>query len=292
LHVGEADEPHAAPDEVRVRVRAAGVSPVDLALRSGASPSAARLALPHIPGVDAAGVVDEVGGDVNTAALGDEIFGAVDVAKLGGATAEFALLKFWAAKPAAMSWEEAAASATSIETATRALDLLGVTPGTTLLIDGATGGVGSVAVQLAIARGATVIGTGHANSQDFIASLGAIPATYGAGLPKRLRDYRVDLALDAAGKGALPELIELTGSPGSVVTIADFGASALGVRLSIGDLGGQPNGRHGLADAAELYRDGRLIIPVEAVFGFSAAADAHTHAERGRRRGKIVLAAE
>ena len=91
-----------------------------------------------------------------------------------------------------MSWTEAGAAGTSVETATRALDALGVRAGTTLLVDGAAGGVGSIAVQLASARGARVIGTGRPGSHDFLARLGAIPVTYGPGLPERVR--ALDLA--------------------------------------------------------------------------------------------------
>jgi NADPH:quinone reductase-like Zn-dependent oxidoreductase len=292
LSVGPFPEPHAGRGEVRVRVRAAGVSPVDAALRAGGSPSSERIALPHIPGVDAAGVVDEVGPDVTGVDIGDEVFGAVDVARLGGASAEFAVLRFWAARPAAMSWEEAGAGGTSIETATRVLDLLGVGAGTTLLVDGAAGGVGSVAVQLAIARGAGVIGTGSPENQAFIAQLAAIPTTYGQGLPERVRalhDGRVDVALDVAGAGSLPDLISITGTAASVVTIADFTGPRLGVRLSTGDLGGEPNGCHGLAVGAALFEEGRFRVPLREVFPLAEAAAAHALAVRGPRRGKIVL---
>lgn len=154
LTVGRFPEPHAGPGEVRVRVNAAGVAPVDLALRAGRSPSSKRLALPHVPGVDAAGVIDEVGAGVTGYAVDDEVFGAVSVSRLGGASAEFAVLRFWTVKPPSMSWAEAGAAGTGVETATRALDGLDVRVGTTLLIDGAAGGVGSAAVQLALARGA------------------------------------------------------------------------------------------------------------------------------------------
>ncbi|MFC4532847.1 NADP-dependent oxidoreductase [Sphaerisporangium dianthi] len=294
LSVGPFPEPHAGPGEVRVRVEAAGISPVDLALRAGGSPSSEKIALPHIPGVDAAGVVDEVGPGVTGVAVGDEVFGAVDVARLGGASAEFAVLAFWTAKPSSMSWEEAGAGGTSIETATRALDLLGVREGTTLLIDGAAGGVGGVAVQLAIARGARVIGTGGPESQDFISRLAAIPVPYGPGLPERVRalhDGRVGLALDVAGAGSLPELIAITGSAASVVTIADFTGPGLGVRLSLGDFGGEPNGRHGLAVAAALSEEGRFRLPLREVFPMAEAARAHALAARGPRQGKIALTA-
>jgi NADPH:quinone reductase-like Zn-dependent oxidoreductase len=253
LTVGPFPEPHAGPGEVRISVNAAGVAPVDLALRAGKSPSGSRLALPHVPGVYAAGVIDEVGADVTGFTVGDEVFGAVDVAALGGASAEFAVLRFWTAKPPAMSWPEAGAAGTSIETATRALDELDVRGGTTLLIDGAAGGVGSVAVQLAIARGARVIGTARQQNLAFLAELGATPVTYGPGLAQRVRALgRVDLALDVAGAGSLPELIAITGTAATVVTLADFTAAQLGVRVSLGELGGQPDGRHGLPLAAAL----------------------------------------
>ncbi|MEU5274264.1 NADP-dependent oxidoreductase [Streptomyces hygroscopicus] len=292
LAIGPAADPHPGPGEVRINVRTAGVSPVDIALRAGASPSRDSLALPHIPGVDAAGVIDEVGAGVDGFSAGDEVFGSVDVARLGGASAQFAVLAFWAAKPASMSWEEAGAAGTSVETATRALDLLGVGEGTTLLIDGAAGGVGSVAVQLATARGARVIGTARPESHTFLAGLGAIPVAYGPGLAERVRALGagpVGQALDVAGAGALEELIALTGGPAAVVTLADFTGPGRGVRLSRGQYGGEPDGRHGLAAAAALSSRGRFRVPVREVFPAARAAEAHAAAVRGPRQGKIVL---
>lgn len=280
LAVGSMPEPHAGPGEVRVRVEAAGVSPVDLALRAGTSPSSATLAVPHVPGVDAAGTVDEVGDGVTGVAIGDEVFGAVDVARLGGASAEFAVLRFWAHRPPALPWEQAGAAGTSVETATRVLDLLGVGDGDVVLIDGAAGGVGSVTVQLAVARGASVIGRARAVHHAFLAELGATPVESGAG------SRPVDHAIDMAGAGSLPELTALTSS---VVTIADFGAAKLGVRLSMGELAGEPDGRHGLAVAAALAEAGRFRVPLRAVFPFDRVAEAHALAERRPRHGKIAL---
>jgi NADPH:quinone reductase-like Zn-dependent oxidoreductase len=277
---------------VRIRVRTAGVSPVDIALRAGASPSRENLVLPHVPGVDAAGVIDEVGAGVDGFDVGDEVFGAVDVARLGGASAQFAVLAFWAAKPISMSWAEAGAAGTSVETATRALEVLRAGEGTTLLVDGAAGGVGSIAVQLATARGARVIGTARPESHAFLADLGATPVTYGAGLAERVRALglpRVDLALDVAGAGSLEELIAVTGGTATVVTLADFTGPERGVRLSRGRYGGEPDGRHGLALAADLSSQGRFRVPVQQVFPASRAAEAHAAAARGPRQGKIVL---
>jgi NADPH:quinone reductase-like Zn-dependent oxidoreductase len=292
LIVGPFPEPHPSPGEVRVAVAAAGVSPVDVLLRAGMSPLSQTLTLPHVPGVDAAGVVDEIGSGVSGVAIGDEVFGAVDVARLGGASAELAVLQFWAAKPAPMSWEQAGAAGTSVETATRVLDALEVGDGTVLLIDGASGGVGSIAVQLATARGATVIGTAHPEGQAFVAELGATPTIYGPGLPQRIRDLeigRVDRALDIAGAGSLPELVSIVGSAASVLTIADFTAPECGVRMSVGAFVGERNGRHGLRTAAELFTEGRFRVPLRHVFSMEQAAHAHTLAEHGPRQGKIAL---
>ncbi|MGW3613968.1 NADP-dependent oxidoreductase [Micromonospora sp. NPDC005163] len=292
LQVGSADMPHPGAGEIRVRVRAGGLSPVDLGLRSGATPMSTRLSLPHIPGVDAAGVVDAVGPGVTGVGVGDDVFGTVNVARLGGAHAEFAVLRLWAHKPASMPWAQAGAAGSSIETATRALDLLDLRDGMTIVVDGAAGGVGSVAVQLAAARGAHVIGTGRSDNHAFITELGATPTTYGPGLAHRIPALgvtRVDRALDIAGAGSLPELIEITGTPEKVVTLADFGAARHNVRISTGQLGGQPDGRHGLAEAAALFAEGRFRMPIEAVFTLDQAAAAHTAAGEGSRRGKIAI---
>jgi NADPH:quinone reductase-like Zn-dependent oxidoreductase len=294
LTLGDFPEPHAGPGQIRIVVRASGVAPIDLAIRAGTTPAAKQLSLPHVPGVDGAGVVDEVGEGVTGVAIGDEVFGTVEISLLGGAAAEFAVLAFWAHKPASMPSTEAGAAGTSVETATRVLDLLRVRDGMTLVIDGGAGGVGSIAVLLAVARGARVIATGSQSNQEFLAGLGAIPTTYGAGLPTRVRsliDGPIDAALDAAGRGSVPELIELTGSPDSVVTIADFGASALGVRVSRGELGGEATGKHGLAVAATLFEEGRFHVPVQEAFPFEYAAEAHALATEGPRQGKIVLTA-
>jgi NADPH:quinone reductase-like Zn-dependent oxidoreductase len=294
LTFGDLAEPHAGPGQVRIRVRAAGVSPVDLAIRAGTSPSAKTLSLPHIPGVDAAGTVDELGVGVADVSIGDEVFGTVDIAKLGGATAEFAVLSFWARKPDSMPSTEAGAAGSSVETATRVLDLLDVRVDSALLIDGAAGGVGSVVIQLALARGARVIGTASEANQEFLSSLGAVATTYGEGLPDRVRalgEGRIHKALDVSGRGNLADLIELTGTANAVVTIADFGAAALGVRISVGELGGQQSGQHGLAEAARLYELGQFRVPIQEAFAFHDASSAHALAEQGARKGKIVLTA-
>jgi NADPH:quinone reductase-like Zn-dependent oxidoreductase len=294
LHLGSAPEPHAGAGEIRIRVRTSGVSPVDVALRAGTSPSKDRIALPHVVGIDAAGVVDEVGADVNDVVIGDEVFGAVNVAAMGGASAEYAVLKFWARRPSSMTWEEAGAAGTSVETATRVLDMLDLHAGMSLLVDGAAGGVGSTVVQLAVARRVRVIGTGSPANQRFIGELGATALEYGDALADRVREQGfevVDRALDVAGAGSLSELIAITGSAESTVTIADFTAATHGVRISLGTFGGQPSGEHGLATAASLTAEGKFRMRVQAAFDMTHAAQAHDAASRAPRQGKIVLVA-
>ncbi|GAA1001234.1 NADP-dependent oxidoreductase [Acrocarpospora macrocephala] len=291
LTVGEAAEPHAGHGEIRIAVRAAGVAPADWKVRSGMPPGRPPLNWPHIPGVDAAGVVDQIGAGVTGVAIGEAVFGLVDIAKLGGASAEFAVLKAWAAKPDALSWEQAGGAATSVETATRALTVLGVTAGTTLLIEGAAGGVGTATVQLAVARGATVIGTAGPGNHQFLAGLGATPTTYGAGLAERvaaLAPRGVDAVLDAAGSGSLPDLVAVAGDAARVLSVADLNAHQHGVRLSYIGSGDEP-GYAGLAVAAALAAEGRFTVPLHAVFPLKDAAKAHDLSATGHARGKIVL---
>jgi NADPH:quinone reductase-like Zn-dependent oxidoreductase len=285
LRVVDVDEPHAGPGQIRVAVRAAGVNPVDWKIRSGAMQQYMPVQLPYVPGSDVAGVVDEVGRGVGGVAVGDEVFGFA----LGGGSAEYAVLEHFAARPAGMSWAEAAALPVAVETAVRTLNLLDVSSGQTLLINGAAGGVGTVAVQFARARGATVIGTASPANHDFLRSLGATPTMYGAGLVQRVRALAptgVDFALDVAGRGALPELIELAGSAERVLTIADPQAQQYGVPYTGG--GGQRS-YEALAEAARLFTQGRFSLPVERTFPLADAPEAHRISEEGHVRGKLVL---
>ena len=148
----------------------------------------------------------------------------------GGGAAELALASDYARIPPSLDFAGAAGLPVAVETAVRTLDVLGVGDGTTVLVNGAAGAVGSAAVQIARVRGARVIGTASAGNHDYLRSLGAEPTTYGDGLVGRVRELApdgVDAALDAAGGGALPALVELAGGADHVVTIADYaGAQA------------------------------------------------------------------
>ncbi|SPL92442.1 putative oxidoreductase [[Actinomadura] parvosata subsp. kistnae] len=299
VHVAESDEPHAGPGTIRIAVRASGLSTGETRLRSGAMRDVLPLSFPHRTGFDAAGVVDEVGDGVTGTRVGDEVFGMTATATRG-ANADHAVLVAWAPKPAAWSWEEAGGAAGSVETAVRVLDRLAVGAGQVVLVQGAAGAVGTVAVQLAAARGATVIGTARESNHEFLRSLGAEPTAYGPGLPERVRALApggVDAVFDCAG-GSLPDLIAIAGGPSRVVTIApDPDAAALGVHMSHGVPGGDaavgsaadPLAVHGLAIAADLAARGRLRVPVAAAFPLTGAAAAHELSERRHAPGRIVL---
>ena len=287
LHLAEVPEPHAGPGQVRVAVEAVGVNPVDHKIRSGAVADMMPVDLPHVPGFDSAGVVDEVGADVVGVAVGDRVFGNGP-----GATAEFAVLDAFALVPTDLTLEQAAALPVAVETSARVLDLLDLHPGQLVVVDGAAGGVGTAAVQIAVARGLTVVGTASEGNHDYLRELGAIPTTYGEGLADRVHalvDEPVAGALDLAGKGGVAELAVLTGDPGRVVTIADFSAGSRGVLVSTG---GDPGAWYALGEVARLIEEGRFRVVADHVFPWSRAAEAHELSESGHVRGKIVLTVE
>lgn len=281
LRLIDAEEPHAGPGHIRIAVRAAGVNPVDWRVREGQVLSAHPIELPAGVGLDAAGVVDEVGEGVEGVRVGDHVFGE------GASTyAEFAVLSAWALMPEGLTFEEAAGYPSVVETALRVLREVGVLPGQTLLVSGASGGVGSAVLQIARERGITVIGTAGAANQDYLRGLGALATTYGEGWVERVRALgRVDAALDLAGSGVLRELVELTGDPRKVISIADLTAPDHGVRFS-GAAGSVPDA---LAEAADLISRGRLHIPVDKSYALADAAAAHIDSQAGHTRGRRVL---
>jgi NADPH:quinone reductase-like Zn-dependent oxidoreductase len=287
LELVELPDPEPGPGQIRVAVRAAGVNPIDWKVRSGAMGGD----LPKRTGQEVAGIVDKLGDGVTGVEVGEAVFGA---AAGGGGAAQFAVLEHYARVPASLDFAGAAALPVAVETATRTLDVLGITEGQTIVINGASGSVGLAAVQCARARGARVIGTASEANHDYLREFGAEPTTYGEGLVERVRaltggsDPAVDRALDAAGGGVLPALVELTGSPERVVTIADYaGAEQTGVLYSGGM--GPERAWHALADVVQLIEAGRFRLPVAQTFALADIAQAHRISESGHPRGKLVL---
>ena len=281
LQLVDAEEPRPGPGEIRVAVRAAGVNAVDWRIREGQVLGAHPVVLPSGVGIDAAGVVDEVGEGVAGVEVGDRVFGE------GSSTyAEFAVLGAWARMPEGLSFEEAAGYPSVVETALRVVREVGVRPGQTLLVSGASGGVGSAVLQIARDRGIRVIGTAGAANQEYLRGLGALATTYGEGWVERVRRLGpADAALDLAGSGVVRELVELTGNADSVVSIADLGAPEFGVRFS-GVAGSMPAA---LAETVDLIARGRLHIPVEKSYSLAEAALAHADSRAGHTRGRRVV---
>ncbi len=284
LTLGEAPEPHAGPGQVRIAVKAASINAYDGKVLQGLVAGGTPLDGTGLLGLDAAGVVDEVGEGVDGVSVGDDVFG------LGTATqAEFAVLHAWTAKPASLDWSLAAAAGVAVETAERALRLLEVKQGDTVLIDGGAGGVGAVAVQLAVAAAATVIATASQDNHDYLREIGATPVLYGDGLVNRVRavpDTTIDAVLDVVGKTPIEDLIALAPEPSQVVSIANFAAADTGARVTGGGDESQPFSA--LALGAQLLEDSRLVIKVQ-TFPFARAAEAYRISLTGHVRGKLVL---
>ncbi|PJN33659.1 hypothetical protein CG747_40465 [Streptomyces sp. CB02959] len=192
----------------------------------------------------------------------------------------------WAPMPEGLTFEEAARYPSVVEAALRVIRQVGVESGQTLLVSGASGGVGSAVLQIARDRGISVIATAGPANQDYLRSLGAVPTTYGAGLVARVRELgRLDAALDLAGSGVIRELIELTGDPRRVLSIADRGAPELGARFSA-EAG---NLWDAITEAARLFSRGMLRIPVDRTYPLDQAAAAHIDSAAGHTRGRRVL---
>ena len=280
----DAPVPHAGRGQIRIAVRAASVNPIDWKRLTGAMSGGQPLAGPEYLGNDAAGVVDEVGEGVTGVSAGDDVFGRGQ-----GTQAESAVLEAWAAKPPSIDWAVAAAVGVAGETSERGLRLLGIKAGDTIFVDGGAGGVGAVAVQMAVARGARVIASASEANQDYLREIGAIPVLYGEGVAARVRSAasgRVDAVFDVAGKTPVEELIGLVSGPSQVLSIANFAAGQAGARVTGGGADSRP--AQALAQLAELLVQNKLVIKVQ-TFPFDRAAEAYRISQGGHVRGKLVL---
>jgi NADPH:quinone reductase-like Zn-dependent oxidoreductase len=203
--------------------------------------------------------------------------------------AEYAVLDSWAAKPPSVDWAVAAAAGVAGETSERALRLLDVSSGDTLFIDGGAGGVGAVAVQFALARGARVIASASEANHDYLREIGAIPVTYGDSVAERVRAAAggpIDAVLDVAGKTPVQDLVSLVAEPSQVLSIANFAAGQAGARVSGGGADSRPF--EALAEVADLLAQNTLVIKVQ-TFPFERGAEAYRISQSGHVRGKLVL---
>jgi NADPH:quinone reductase-like Zn-dependent oxidoreductase len=293
LAVHDVELPPPGDGQMLVDVRAAGTNPIDFKLYSGQMGNdPAKLPMPL--GMEAAGVVvaaaPGASGYTGGLTVGDEVI----VTNVDGAYAQRVLAQAAEVghKPAALSFEQAAGLLLVGGTAWHLLTYTKVGTGDTVLIHGASGGVGLMAVQLAIARGAKVIATASPARHEQLRSYGAEPVAYGEGLADRVRALgRVDAALDLVGSDeALDTSVELVADRSRIATIAGFGRAAeLGIAALTGADGGQAIRDASRADIIALAADGKLEVTVDKVFPLDEAAEAHRYLQTGHARGKVVL---
>ncbi|SCK16587.1 NADP-dependent oxidoreductase [Streptomyces sp. WMMB 322] len=297
LSLIESDVPAPGPGEVTVRAMAIGVNPVDYKLYSGAM-GADPAALPMPVGLELSGVVTAVGRDAEGPAgplsVGDEVM--VHPAPGAYATELTVPASSVAPKPPELSWEEAAGLRLAGSTAVHALTVTGVSEGETLLIHGASGGVGLLAVQIAVADGVRVIGTAGESHLDSVERYGATAVRYGEGLRERVREAApggVDAVIDASGtREAIDLSLELVPDPGRIVSIIAFDRADTGIKL----IGGGPNADPGTEiragswrKLAELAHQGEIEVVVARTYSLAEAADAHRFLADGHPGGKVVL---
>ncbi|MEU4803050.1 NADP-dependent oxidoreductase [Actinosynnema sp. NPDC023587] len=293
LRLRELPDPPISSDQVLVEVRAAGVNPVDRLVRMGYLKDAVPHHFPLVPGWDVAGVVRAVGPAVEGFAPGDEVFGYQRKDHVQhGTYAELvaATERGLAHKPANLSFVQAGGLALAGLTALQALRKVDVSPGDTVLVHAAAGGVGHLAVQVARILGASrVIGTASPRNHGFLRSLGAEPVSYGDALVGNVAelvggDGLVDVAFDCVGGAALNDSPALVRDPSRIVSIVDTNVLGLGGRYAYA----KPV-RADLTWLAEHAAAGELEVVVQQTFPLAAAAEAHRLLEGRHVRGKIVL---
>lgn len=287
LELIEVPTPQAGPGQVRVQVKTAGVQPFDIGIRQGWTPPSIDPSFPRIPGNEFAGVIDQVGDGVTDFEVGTPVLGY----SLLGGYAEYIVVPAdqIVVKPEVLPWEMAGGFSGNAQGAHMALEAMTIRPGDTVLIHGAAGGLGTFAVQLARAWGATtVIGTASEANHDYLRSIGAIPVAYGDGLLERLRAVApngVDAALDAAGPEALYASVELVKDRNRIRTmVSDEAAEELGIP-ALKPLRSAAR----LAEMVDLYVQGKFKLHIRHAYPLAKAAEAHRSVESGHGRGKVVL---
>ncbi|MCS5735119.1 quinone oxidoreductase family protein [Herbiconiux daphne] len=282
----EVTPPVAGPGEVLVRVKAAGVGPTDLNIRAGHLAHVFPQGPGSVLGFEAAGVVERLGDGVDGVAIGDEV--AVYLPKQGG-YGELVATDVWFAKPPEVSWAVAAALPASAKAALGTLREVAATAGETVVVLGAGGSVGVIAVQLARSFGLRVIAAASERDEQFVRDIGGEFVVYGDGVFDRVAALtdRVDAVVDAAGHGGLTEAVAATGDGSRVVTLADpAGAAAAGARMSDPGPGRAPDA---LAVTLPMLADGSLRLKTHQELPLTDAAEAHRQLASGASHDKFVL---
>ncbi|MER5531995.1 NADP-dependent oxidoreductase [Streptomyces sp. NPDC002677] len=290
LRVDEVERPVPGDGQVLVRVKAAGINPSEAAIRTGAVAHIFPSTFPSGQGSDLAGIIEEVGAEVDGYSPGEEVIG---FSNKRASQAELVLVEAGdlTRKPENVSWEVAGSLYVVGVTAWGAVRSVDPKEGETVVISGAAGGVGSLAVQLARRTGATVIGLASERNHKWLSSHGVIPVAYGDGVADRIRAAApsgVDAFIDTHGNGYVDLALALGVANERIDTIADFAAAAKhGVKTDGGAEAGP--GAQVLAELAELIADGQIEVPIAGVYPLTQVREAYTELERRHTHGKIVL---
>ncbi len=288
LEVVDVPRPVPGPGQVLVQVKAAGINPGEAKIREGLMAAQFPATFPSGEGSDLAGIVAETGPDVTGFAAGDEVIGFTNSR---ASQAEFVLAeaKNLTPKPAAVPWQAAGALFVAGVTAWAAVRAVTLAEGDTVVVAGAGGGVGSIAVQLARRAGATVIGLASEANHEWLRSHGVIPVTYRAGVEDRIRQAAgtVDAFIDTVGGDYVQIALDLGVKPARIDTIANFGAvEKYGVK---GDGSAVGASAQVLAELAGLIAAGELEVPIAAAYPLDQVRDAYRRLAQGHLLGKIVL---
>jgi len=284
------DVPRPAPGagQILVQVKAAGINPGEAKIRDGLLHARWPATFPSGQGSDLAGIVAETGAGVSRVSAGDEIIGWTDN-RSGQAEYVVVEQEHLTPKPAGVPWEVAGALFVAGATAYAAVRAVALTDGDTVVVSGAAGGVGSLAVQLARRAGATVIGLASEANHPWLSKHGVTPVTYGGGVGDRIRQAAdtVDAFIDTYGAGYVELALELGVEPSRIDTIANFEAiTRFGVK---GDGNAAGSSASVLAELAELIATGELELPIAATFPLDQVQDAYRRLAEGHILGKIAL---
>jgi NADPH:quinone reductase-like Zn-dependent oxidoreductase len=289
LDVVEVPDPVPGEGEVLVRVRAAGINPGEAVIRKGALHDRFPATFPSGEGSDLAGIVERAGAGVDRWHPGDEVIGFTNKR---ASHAELVIVDAanLTLRPAAVPWDAAGALFVAGATAWAAVGAVGASEVDVVVISGAAGGVGTIAVQLARNAGATVIALAGNAHHSWLRDHGAIPINYGDGVERRIRDAaegRVDALIDTFGAGYVDLAIDLGVAPDRIDTIVDYQAAARHGAKTDGSAAGSSAAV--LAELAQLIADGKVEIPIAGAYPLGRVRDAYRELEQRHTLGKIVL---
>jgi len=289
LRIVEVDRPVPGPNQILVRVKATGINPGESAIRQGAMANRWPATFPSGQGSDLAGVVEEVGIGVKNVAVGAEIIGFTNNR---ASQADFVLVEAdqFVPRPKHVPWEQAGALFVAGTTAYAAVRAVSLKPGDTVVVSGAAGGVGSIAVQLGKHAGAKVLGLASPENHTWLKEHGVIPIAYSEGVVDRIRDAtgnKVDAFIDTFGGGYVELALQFGVAPDRIDTIIDFAAAAKhGVKTEGNSAAANAQV---LAELAGLIETGQLEIPIAKIYPLADVREAYHDLARRHTRGKIVL---